>query len=99
MSGISRPGVPSRSGIYEDYDQLENGVGMMSLFRQEFLAELDKPHRIYGTKKLDVVTGTIGSPLIIEMMEELHRQYPMIEVTVHPIRNSSLAATWAWRAL
>jgi NifB/MoaA-like Fe-S oxidoreductase len=59
----------------------------MSLFRQEFLAELDKPHRIYGTKKLDVVTGTMAAPLIIEMMEELHRQYPMIEVTVHPIRN------------
>ena len=73
--------------FYEDYDQLENGVGMMSLFRQEFLAELDKPHRIYGTKKLDVVTGTMAAPLIIEMMEELHRQYPMIEVTVHPIRN------------
>ena len=73
--------------FYEDYDQLENGVGMMSLFRQEFLAELDKPHRIYGTKKLDVVTGTMAAPLIIEMMEELHRQYPMIEVTVHPIQN------------
>ena len=73
--------------FYEDYDQLENGVGMMSLFRQEFLAELDKPHRIYSTKKLDVVTGTMAAPLIIEMMEELHRQYPMIEVTVHPIRN------------
>ena len=72
---------------YDGYPQLENGVGMMSLFRQEFLAELDKPHRIYGTKKLDVVTGTMAAPLIIEMMEELHRQYPMIEVTVHPIQN------------
>ena len=58
-----------------------------SLFRQEFLAELDKPHRIYGTKKLDVVTGTMAAPLIIEMMEELHRQYPMVEVTVHTIKN------------
>ena len=67
--------------FYEDYDQLENGVGMMSLFRQEFLAELEKPHRVYGSKKLDVVTGTMASPLITEMMDELHRQYPMIEVT------------------
>ena len=83
-----RAGRPlPRAEYYEGYRQLENGVGMMSLFRQEFLAELDKPHRIYGTKKLDVVTGTMAAPLIIEMMEELHRQYPMIEVTVHPIRN------------
>ena len=73
--------------FYEDYDQLENGVGMMSLFREEFLAELEKPHRIYGTKQLDVVTGTMASPLICEMMDELHRQYPMIEVTVHTIQN------------
>ena len=60
----------------------------MSLFRQEFLAELEKPHRVYGSKKLDVVTGTMASPLITEMMDELHRQYPMIEVTVHTIKNN-----------
>ena len=73
--------------FYEDYAQLENGVGMWRLFEQEFLAELDKPHRIYGSKKMDVVTGTLAAPLIEAMMAELHRQYPMIEVTVHPIQN------------
>ena len=73
--------------FYEDYDQLENGVGMMRLFEEEFLAELDKPHRVYGTKDLDVVTGTMAAPLITRMMEELHRQYPMITVHVHTIQN------------
>ena len=73
--------------FYEDYDQLENGVGMMRLFEEEFLAELDKPHRVYGTKELDVVTGTMAAPLITRMMEELHRQYPMITVHVHTIQN------------
>ena len=42
------------AAFYEDYDQLENGVGMLRLFEEEFLAELDKPHRIYGTKELDL---------------------------------------------
>ena len=37
---------------------------MMRLFEEEFLAELDKPHRIYGTKELDVVTGTMQRPLL-----------------------------------
>ena len=72
---------------YDGYLQLENGVGMMRLFEDEFMAELDKPHRVYGTKQLDVVTGTMAAPLIQRMMAELHRQYPMIEVTVHPIQN------------
>ena len=73
--------------FYEDYDQLENGVGMMRLYASEFLAELEKPHRIYGTKKMDVVTGEMASPLIRQMMAELHRQYPMITVHVHTIQN------------
>ena len=89
MSGISRRGGPSpRRSSYEDFDQLENGVGMMRLFEEEFLAELDKPHRIYGTKELDVVTGTMAGPLITELMDELHRQYPMIDVKVHVVKNN-----------
>ena len=80
-----RPIPPT--AFYEDFDQLENGVGMMRLFEDEFLAELEKPHRVYGTKQLDVVTGTMAAPLIQRMMDELHRQYPMIEVRVHPIQN------------
>ena len=80
-----RPLPPAE--FYEDYAQLENGVGMWRLFEQEFLAELDKPHRVYGSKKMDVVTGTLAAPLIEAMMAELHRQYPMIEVTLHPIQN------------
>ena len=34
-----------------------------------------------------MVTGTMAAPLITRMMEELHRQYPMVEVTVHTIKN------------
>lgn len=75
------------AAFYEDYAQLENGVGMTRLFREEFLAELDKPHHLFGEKRMDVVTGTMASPLICEMMEELHRQYPMVEVTVHTVQN------------
>lgn len=80
-----RPIPPAE--FYEDFAQLENGVGMWRLYEEEFLAELARPHRVYGSKKLDVVTGTMAAPLITEMMAELHRQYPMIEVTVHPIQN------------
>ena len=85
--------------FYEDYDQLENGVGMMSLFREEFLAELEKPHRIYGTKKMDVVTGTMAAPLI---HRDDGRAAPPVphdrsEGASHP-KTTSSAATSAWRA-
>ena len=51
--------IPDGS-FYGDYDQLENGVGMMRLFEEEFLAELAKPHRLFGSKQMDVVTGTMA---------------------------------------
>lgn len=73
--------------FYEDYAQLENGVGMWRSFREEFLAELEKPHRMFGAKKMDLVTGTLAAPLIREMAEELQRQYPMVQLTVHAVTN------------
>jgi putative radical SAM enzyme (TIGR03279 family) len=81
-----RPIPPT--AFYEDFAQLENGVGMWRLFDDEFRAELDRPHRIYGTKQMDVVTGTLAAPLLTACMDELRRQYPMIDVAVHPIQNN-----------
>ena len=75
------------SAYYEDYAQLENGVGMWRLFREEFLAELERPHRVYNEKHVDIVTGTLAAPLIQEMVDEAQRQYPMIHAAVHAIKN------------
>lgn len=72
---------------YEDFAQLENGVGMWRLFQEEFLAELRRPHRLFGEKSVDIVTGTLAAPLIAAMSQELERQYPMIHVNVHAIQN------------
>ena len=74
--------------IMEEFgDECKRRHGKRIIYASEFLAELEKPHRIYGTKKMDVVTGEMASPLIRQMMAELHRQYPMVEVTVHTIKN------------
>ena len=62
-------------------------MGMMRLYASEFLAELEKPHRIYGTKKDGRGHGRNGFAAHPPDMAELHRQYPMVEVTVHTIKN------------
>ncbi len=80
-----RPIPPA--AFYEEYYLLENGIGMWRLFHDGFLAELEKPHRMFGEKTIDVVTGELIAPLINAMMDELHRQYPMVSVTVHTIKN------------
>ena len=66
-----RPIPPA--AFYEEFAQLENGVGMWRLYEDSFRAELARPHAVYGEKKMDVVTGTMAAPLITAMMDELHR--------------------------
>ena len=96
MSGVmpiifaqSIASLPATIGAFAGWTVKSEGFGggMMRLFEEEFLAELAKPHRLFGSKQMDVVTGTMASPLITRMMDELHRQYPMIEVNVHTIQN------------
>ena len=82
-----RPVPPA--AFYEDYPQLENGVGMWRLFHDGFLAELRRPRRpwLVAPRRLDVVTGTLAAPLIGQAMEALRQRFPQVRVTVHPLRN------------
>ena len=73
---------------YEDFDQLENGVGMWRLYRDEFLGALAHSRTGRRIRRMDVVTGTLAAPLIQEMMEALHGRHPSVKVTVHPIQNN-----------
>ena len=75
--------------FYEDFAQLENGVGMWRMFRDEFLAELEFFRRRFPLpRRIDVVTGTLAAPLIQEMMDELMRRHRSVSVQVHAIKNN-----------
>lgn len=79
--------VPPGS-FYEDYAQLENGVGMWRLFHDEFLAELALSQRRWPVpRRIDLVTGTLAAPLIAGAMRELSKRHPGVRVAVHPIKN------------
>ncbi|EJX00713.1 protein containing DUF512 [gut metagenome] len=74
--------------FYEDYAQLENGVGMWRLFRDGFLETLETEKRsLLAVRNMDMVTGTLAAPLIQEMMEAFCKKYPSVKLTVHPIHN------------
>lgn len=78
--------IPSAE-FYDDFAQLEDGVGMWRLYRDTFLEELSV-RRFVLPHRLDVVTGTLAAPLIEEMARETHRRYPQIQITVHAIQNN-----------
>lgn len=86
---------------YDGYIQLENGVGMMRLFREEFVEAMravgidhNSQNGLTGvTRTLSVATGELAFSVIREAAEELCRVCPGIVIHVFPIRNDFFGKT------
>jgi putative radical SAM enzyme (TIGR03279 family) len=81
--------VPSRSH-YGDYPQIEDGIGMVRSFHNEFAALLRrlerrppiKPARLSGT----VMTGTLFAPILHRLLERLNARFGT-RLHVLPVEN------------
>jgi len=86
---------------YDGYIQLENGVGMMRLFREEFAEAMralatdqngqNKPMEIKRT--ISVATGRLAYPLIRDAAAELCGACPGLAIHVFPIQNDFFGET------
>ena len=80
---------------YDDYGQLENGVGMVRLLLDEFdQALLDAKANGIGGKELpsyktsvSTVSGKLIYPFICDMVDKLEKEAPGISVHCYEIRN------------
>ena len=73
---------------YEDYPQIENGVGMWTSFTdeaEEIISELDAEADI--KKSLSLATGAAAYPLINETAKRLSAIYPGLEINTYEIKN------------
>ncbi len=78
---------------YGDYKQLENGVGMVSRFEDEFISALGFEDGDDEERYADVVTGMMSYDLIVSLAEKLKEKFPGTHVTVHGIRNDFFGPT------
>ena len=86
---------------YDDYIQLENGVGMMRLLMTEFAEAMEqlKKSRHYADLKeklyrtVTVATGKLAAPVLTEFAEEMKRHFPGLRINVVPIRNDFFGET------
>ncbi len=85
----SKRDLPSEA-YYENYPQIENGVGMIRSFTEEFRDALGSCEAYENTEKnrrVTVVTGVASYPFIKELADKAKSRYPWLEANVVEVKN------------
>jgi len=85
MAGVTIPGYDE----YEDFPQIENGVGLISLLRyevDEVLNEYKKKIKFATDRKISIATGYSASGYINEFVQKI-REASNVDITVYTIFN------------
>ena len=75
--------------FYEDFAQLENGVGLMTLMHHEFAqahneAQLEQSPAAH---RCTIATGQLAYPMMQDFAERVQQAFPQVQVQVKKIRN------------
>lgn len=73
---------------YEDFSALENGVGLISLLRDELCYALeDYDGSTDITRKVTIACGTSVAPFMRSMMDSVEQKFSGVKVNVVPVEN------------
>ena len=80
---------------YEDYPQLENGVGMLRLFETEFMSALSSADMTYHSNisPFSIATGVSAAPFIEKLLMTLEKTCGRINGSVYQIINDFFGHT------
>ncbi len=78
---------------YEGYVQLENGVGMCTSFKDEFMSGLYDMEEDAEERRLSLATGEAAYPLIKELCDEVTKKFPKTKINVYKIENNFFGHT------
>ena len=71
---------------YGAFDQIENGVGMLAEFDENFRYSLDETERVALNKRVDMITGTSFAPILEKYMPILEEKLG-IKCRVNSVEN------------
>ncbi len=77
----------------EDFSQVENGVGMVSLLREEFCEALERTPGDSLPRACSIATGVIAAPELTALVEMAKQKFPNLYCTVYPIINHFFGET------
>lgn len=80
---------------FEDFTQLDNGVGMLRLLTEEFRRGLDlmEPEEMEGAGPFAIATGVSAAPFLAKLIDMAREKCGKIEGEVHAIRNDFFGHT------
>ena len=79
--------VPNYSH-YEEFPQLENGIGMIALFKYQFNNYIKRlKYKLQEKRRVSIATGMSASKYLSHMIEMLNDSYKDIEIYLYPIEN------------
>ena len=80
---------------FEDFTQLDNGVGMLTLLSREFARALDlmEPEELEGTASFSIATGVSAAPFLAKLVGHAREKCGTIEGKVYPIVNRFFGET------
>ena len=80
---------------FEDFTQLDNGVGMLTLLTREFgrALELMERSELEGSAPFSIATGVSAAPFLAKLVEQAREKCGTIEGKVYPIVNHFFGET------
>lgn len=80
---------------FEEFTQLDNGVGMLTLLAQEFrrALKLMEPEEMEETKPFAIATGVSAAPYLSQLVDMAREKCGTIEGKVYPIVNRFFGET------
>ena len=79
--------IPS-SEYYEEYPQIENGVGMLRSFSDDFDWGLEDAEKPLVPRKVSLVTGVASYELIKSCVDKICEKYPDMQINIYKIINN-----------
>lgn len=74
--------------FYEDFSQLESGVGMITMMQHDFalaIAQAEQPPK--QTRKVTLATGELAYPMMQKFSQQVSERFPQVTVQVRKIVN------------
>ncbi len=78
--------IPSYSE-YEDFPQIENGVGMIASMKKEFDDALKKAKYLGKEKHISIATAHAAYSFMCSLAESFMKKFPLIKISVYKIDN------------